>query len=114
MIDLARLRGDLPSATIHAYLNAGTFGPMPKAAADAMRAHLEEAYVWGRVGARGYAAWDGLTAKARAAFASRRGLPGGRDRPHALHHRRLQHGDLGARLVGRRRGDHHRPTSTPG
>ena len=41
MIDLARLRGDLPSATTHAYLNAGTFGPVPKPAADAMREHLE-------------------------------------------------------------------------
>jgi L-cysteine/cystine lyase len=69
MIDLARLRGDLPSSTTHAYLNAGTFGPLPKAAADAMRSHLEEAYIWGRVGVRGYAAWDGLTVSARQAFA---------------------------------------------
>jgi L-cysteine/cystine lyase len=69
MIDLGRIRGDLPSSTTHAYLNAGTFGPLPKAAADAMRSHLEEAYIWGRVGARGYAAWDGLTVSARQAFA---------------------------------------------
>jgi L-cysteine/cystine lyase len=75
MIDLARLRGDLPSATMHAYFNAGTFGPLPKAAAMAMREHLEEAYVWGRVGARGYAAWDGLTDRARTAFAEAAGAP---------------------------------------
>ena len=113
MIDLARLRGDLPSATMNAYFNAGTFGPLPKPAADAMRAHLEEAYIWGRVGARGYAAWDGLTVKARAAFAAARAARR-RDRPHAQHHRRLQHGDLGARLGGRRRGDHDHATSIPG
>ena len=75
MIDLATLRGDLPAATMHAYFNAGTFGPLPKAAADAMRQHLEEAYVWGRVGARGYAAWDGLTDRARTAFAEAAGAP---------------------------------------
>ena len=75
MIDLARLRGELPSATMHAYFNAGTFGPLPQPAVDAMREHLEEAYVWGRVGARGYAAWDGLTERARAAFAAAAGAP---------------------------------------
>ncbi len=75
MIDLARLRGELPSATMNSYFNAGTFGPMPKPAADAMRDHLEEAYVWGRVGARGYAAWDGLTVRMRDAFALAAGAP---------------------------------------
>ena len=40
-----------------------------------MRAHLEEAYVWGRVGARGYAAWGGLTDRARTAFAAAAGSP---------------------------------------
>jgi L-cysteine/cystine lyase len=75
MIDLARLRGDLPSATMNAYFNAGTFGPLPKPAADAMRGHLEEAYVWGRVGTRGYAAWGGLTDRARTAFAAAAGAP---------------------------------------
>ena len=60
---------------MNAYFNAGTFGPLPTPAADAMRAHLEEAYVWGRVGARGYAAWGGLTDRARAAFAAAAGSP---------------------------------------
>ena len=69
MIDLQRIRAELPAAATAAYLNAGTFGPLPRAAVDAMRAHLEDSYVWGRVGARGYVTWAALTDAARAAFA---------------------------------------------
>jgi L-cysteine/cystine lyase len=69
VLDIARIRADLPSAATNAYLNAGTFGPLARPAADAMRAYIEDAYIWGRTGARGYAAWKALGDAARAAFA---------------------------------------------
>jgi L-cysteine/cystine lyase len=70
MIDIARVRADLPSAVTAAYLNAGTFGPLPRAALDAMREHLEGGYVWGRIGSRGMVQWGALMDGARSAFAT--------------------------------------------
>ncbi len=77
MIDLERIRTDLPSTVENAYLNAGTFGPLPRPAAAAMQAHLAEALELGRIGTRGYANWDGFTEAARDGFARAAGSPPG-------------------------------------
>ncbi|MBI2392609.1 MAG: aminotransferase class V-fold PLP-dependent enzyme [Deltaproteobacteria bacterium] len=67
--DLQRVRDDLPSARANAYLNAGTFGPMPRVAAEAMRAHVELSFERGRIGHAGIMRWFGLMDRARVAFA---------------------------------------------
>ncbi|HEU4405193.1 MAG TPA: aminotransferase class V-fold PLP-dependent enzyme [Polyangiaceae bacterium] len=46
--DVDEARADLPSARAYAFLNAGTFGPIPRAAAAAMRAHLDASFERGR------------------------------------------------------------------
>jgi L-cysteine/cystine lyase len=67
--DLKRVRDELPSARSNVYLNAGTFGPMPRVAADAMRAHVDETFERGRIGYAGLSGWFALLDRARAAFA---------------------------------------------
>src|SRR6476646_3046184 len=50
--DLEIVRSGMPSARNSVYLNAGTWGPLPTRAADAMRARIDEVATRGRVGAR--------------------------------------------------------------
>jgi L-cysteine/cystine lyase len=69
MIDIDRVRRDLPAVRAAAYLNAGTFGPMPTAVRDAVRGYLDEATDRGRIGQAGFDRWMGLTDEARGAFA---------------------------------------------
>ncbi|MFI5299025.1 MAG: aminotransferase class V-fold PLP-dependent enzyme [Polyangiales bacterium] len=69
MTTLTNVRASLPSATASAYLNAGTFGPLPTPAALAMSDHLRETHETGRIGVRGFKRWLQIEADARAAFA---------------------------------------------
>jgi L-cysteine/cystine lyase len=63
------IRDQLPSLEGVTYLNAGTNGPMPRAAADAMREELEQAVLRPRIGMAMYAHMRELRARARAALA---------------------------------------------
>jgi L-cysteine/cystine lyase len=63
------MRADLPSARAAAYLNAGTFGPLPEPAHRVMREHLDGVLGRGRIGPQGLQEWMGFTDGARAAFA---------------------------------------------
>jgi L-cysteine/cystine lyase len=67
--DVRRVREDLPAATAAAYFNAGTFGPIPRVAAEAMRAHVDASFERGRIGHAGLARWIGQMEAARGAFA---------------------------------------------
>ncbi len=67
--DVRRAREDLPAARAHAYLNAGTFGPLPAVAAEAMRAHLSHSFEAGRIGHAGIERWARLMDGAREGFA---------------------------------------------
>ena len=69
MPSVDEIRRDLPSATACAYLNAGTWGPLPVPAADAMRARIADVESGGRIGERGYARFGELIAMARAELA---------------------------------------------
>ena len=60
------MRADLPSAVGCAYFNAGTFGPLPRAADSAMRAHLDASFERGRTRLDD---WFELHESARRAFA---------------------------------------------
>ena len=42
MIDVERLRAAFPAARAAAYLNTGTFGPLPERTREAMVEHLDE------------------------------------------------------------------------
>ncbi len=69
MIDLGRVRADLPSTAAYAYLNAGTFGPVPRPSATAQLDEIQTGLDEGRIGSAGFAFWADVTARARAAFA---------------------------------------------
>jgi L-cysteine/cystine lyase len=77
MFDLARVRSEAPSVLSQAFLNAGTFGPVPTVSADAMRARIEEAHLRGRNGSQGFRRWMDLMAEARREFALTLGVPEG-------------------------------------
>ncbi|MBM4376341.1 MAG: aminotransferase class V-fold PLP-dependent enzyme [Deltaproteobacteria bacterium] len=68
--DLERVRAEAPSVLPHAYLNAGTFGPLPSVARDAMHAHLARSFEHGRIGHAGIMGWLGQLDEARRAFAA--------------------------------------------
>lgn len=67
--DVQAARRELPSVTNAAYLNAGSFGPLPRAAADAMRAHVGRSLDHGRIGNAGFERMFVQLDEARAAFA---------------------------------------------
>jgi L-cysteine/cystine lyase len=69
MIDVERVRRDLPSVREAVYLNAGTFGPVPVPVRDAMVAYVDDATTRGRIGHAGIEVWLGAMERARAAFA---------------------------------------------
>ena len=51
---LETVRSGMPSARHSVYLNAGTWGPLPTRAADAMRARIDAVETRGRIGSTGY------------------------------------------------------------
>ena len=59
----------MPAARRAVYLNAGTWGPLPTRAADAMRARIDDVQSRGRIGSAGYAEFTRIREGARAAFA---------------------------------------------
>lgn len=71
-VDAARV--DLPSARGSAYFNAGTFGPVPRRADAAMRAHLDTSFEQGRIGNAGFARWFRQMDETRSAFARSLGV----------------------------------------
>jgi L-cysteine/cystine lyase len=66
---LETVRSGMPSARRAVYLNAGTWGPLPTRAADAMRARVDDVERIGRIGSRGYEEFGRIRDDARAAFA---------------------------------------------
>jgi L-cysteine/cystine lyase len=62
-------RADLPAVAGRAYLNAGTFGPLPRAAAEAMTAETVRAVEAPRLGAPAYEHMNEIRTRARAAAA---------------------------------------------
>ena len=67
-IELTRLRSELPAAEASAYLNAGTFGPMPRATYAAMADELGGELWRGRIGSASFARYLARMQEARAAF----------------------------------------------
>lgn len=67
--DAGLARADLPSARASAYFNAGTFGPLPRCADTAMRAHMDTSFERGRIGQAGFERWFREMDELRAAFA---------------------------------------------
>jgi L-cysteine/cystine lyase len=63
------VRSGMPAARNAVYLNAGTWGPLPTRAADAMRARVDDVEARGRIGSAGYAEFTRIREAARAAFA---------------------------------------------
>jgi L-cysteine/cystine lyase len=76
--DLEIVRSGMPSARNAVYLNAGTWGPLPTRAADAMRARIDDVESRGRIGSRGYAEFTRIREAAREAFAEAVGGDPGR------------------------------------
>jgi L-cysteine/cystine lyase len=66
---LETVRSGMPSSRHAVYLNAGTWGPLPTRAADAMRARVDDVESHGRIGSTGYAEFSRIREGARAAFA---------------------------------------------
>ena len=66
---LETVRSGMPSSRRAVYLNAGTFGPLPTRAADALRARVDDVETRGRLGSAGYAEFLRIREEARAAFA---------------------------------------------
>jgi L-cysteine/cystine lyase len=56
-LDIASIRAEMPAVTATAYLNTGTFGPLPRAAHAAIIAHQQEDFDEGRAGG---AKWPAL------------------------------------------------------
>jgi len=54
-----RIRREMPATTSQLYFNAGTFGPLPTSALQAMQQRLQGEYTQGRLGA---AAWEAIHA----------------------------------------------------
>ncbi|MDX6618002.1 MAG: L-cysteine/cystine lyase [Gaiellales bacterium] len=63
------VRSGMPSARRAVYLNAGTWGPLPTRAADAMRARVDDVEARGRIGSSGYTEFQRIREGARAALA---------------------------------------------
>lgn len=62
------VRSGMPAARRAVYLNAGTWGPLPTRAADAMRARVDDVESRGRIGSAGYAEFTRIREAAREAF----------------------------------------------
>jgi cysteine desulfurase/selenocysteine lyase len=70
MTDAAAFRSQFPVLTERVYLNAGTEGPMPQAAADAVREQTELAISRGRADRGYFEVVLDLASRARAAYAT--------------------------------------------
>jgi len=68
--DVTRARQDCPATQAAAYFNAGTFGPLPRSASEAMHAHVETSFERGRLGHAGIERWLSLMDRARRGFAA--------------------------------------------
>lgn len=66
--DILAARAALPATEASAYFNAGTFGPLPQAAHEAMVAHSHASYTRGRIGSGPLHGWLDDMALARSAF----------------------------------------------
>jgi L-cysteine/cystine lyase len=75
MTDPATFRAQFPVLQQLTYLNAGTEGPLPRAAVDAVAERLEFELSRGRAGQEYFDATMGLAAAARAAYARALGCP---------------------------------------
>ncbi|MFO0663990.1 MAG: aminotransferase class V-fold PLP-dependent enzyme [Polyangiaceae bacterium] len=73
--DVELARSALPSTQQNAYFNAGTFGPLPRAAHEAMVAHSESSLLRGRIGHDALHAWLDEMDEVRAAFGASLGVP---------------------------------------
>ena len=56
---IQHIRQQMPAATSHLYFNAGTFGPLPTCALQAMQQHLEKEFSEGRIS---LATWEAASA----------------------------------------------------
>lgn len=72
--DLHAARRALPAAQAFAYFNAGTFGPLPEAAHEAMLAHSHASFTQGRIGSQALHGWLDQMGAARAAFGDSLGV----------------------------------------
>ncbi|HET9719975.1 MAG TPA: aminotransferase class V-fold PLP-dependent enzyme [Solirubrobacteraceae bacterium] len=70
MTDAQRFRRQFPVFETTAYLNAGTEGPLPLAAVDAVRERVERDAAAGRAGRAYFEELMGLAARSRSAYAS--------------------------------------------
>lgn len=75
MLDLARIRADLPAVEARTYLNAGTFGPIPEPVRAAMAGYLERQTRDGRIGSAAFADWDALIEGTHGAIGDALGVP---------------------------------------
>jgi L-cysteine/cystine lyase len=73
--DVRAIRDELPSVRANVYLNAGTFGPLPRVAAEAMHTHVGRSFERGRIGHAGIVAWLEQMTAARDAFARTLAVP---------------------------------------
>ena len=69
------IRSDLPSLEGVAYLNAGTNGPLPRPAAEAMRRELDMSLAEPRIGMAAFQHYRDLRDRARAALGRAVGAP---------------------------------------
>jgi L-cysteine/cystine lyase len=66
---LQRIRQEMPATTSHLFLNAGTFGPLPRCVLEAMQDHLQDEWQNGRLGAAAFEAMVKIYANARSGVA---------------------------------------------
>jgi L-cysteine/cystine lyase len=66
---VARIRQELPATTSRIYLNAGTFGPLPIRAVEAMHQHMQRELHEGRLGAQAFEKISATYTAARQAVA---------------------------------------------
>ncbi|HLI08198.1 MAG TPA: aminotransferase class V-fold PLP-dependent enzyme [Ktedonobacteraceae bacterium] len=66
---LQQIRREMPATTAHAYLNTGTFGPMPSIVIKTMEAYLQQDWREGRLGEESFQRMGDTYANARKAVA---------------------------------------------
>jgi L-cysteine/cystine lyase len=69
-LDIASVRAELPAVTATAYLNTGTFGPLPRAANEAIIAHQQEDFAEGRLSMTKWQTLSAVMDETRRLFAS--------------------------------------------
>jgi L-cysteine/cystine lyase len=66
---LQRIRQEMPATSSHVFLNAGTFGPLPRCVPEAMQERLQDEWQNGRLGAAAFEAMVKIYANARSRVA---------------------------------------------